>query len=1075
MFGLSMTDLAEEENQDVTPSTKPPVRPPALPPRPAPGAVAAAVAATKPLVGHEQESELRKRAVNLFTFLRELVSLRTTVVRNCASYDRMLWISEVPTEDECECIAFKAPKEDEADDWWLKVKKPVFADPPELPDELSKLVDAGKLADSSAEPASPFPGSVEGAAGPANPSAPGVSGAKPANIGDAQSELKAAWWKYLSEKWRPWASEDRRKRGVLRIYTDLFSLYQQQKELGESYEVVVGLGQLRWAPKPGVEVNRHLVAVQTSIEFDSQKGVIMVGPAAEGAKPRLEEDMLELDERPGPEVLTTLELQVAACDDDNNVWRAEPIVGALKSFVHSLGDGRGTYTDDINPVDRATAVPQMRWAPAIIVRHRTEQGLLQVYGKILEDLKKRPEIPPGLVPLVEIGAHGRERNAPAQPAAEVKTDELLFPLHFNDEQKEIVHRLYAQNGVVVQGPPGTGKSHTIANLVCHLLATGNRVLVTSHAPRALRILKDKIPQAITNMCVVLLGNDRTALDELEKSVQVITEQLNTWDPRTREATIKEMENQLEALRGRAAEVDKNLRAVRESDTFKHPALPGGYSGTLQSIAQQLFSRQEQFGWVDQYARTMELEALPENPGLTNQECSDLLVGLRAVDAQGRKELERELPGHTDAKEPAELERMFAEERQWAQTAETARVAVEQPDLAVPPVLPLPKNMDADHEILVELAETMDRILRQHSELEGHRFNWGPRLSRDVRALQYDHWRLLHEQTTPKLEAIKKQPEQVYELEVIHIGEIEVSQFRDDVQVLHDHVAAGGKIRNLLGLVSPAKERAYIFKNVQIGGKRVKAENLKQLLAWAEVQFQLKALEQLWSDVAEAPLGAVMRRLPVWYERLHLIELAQQMHKSIERARELFGRLPIVKMPHWDDTDELKMLSKQLKALVAVKEHSTRKHALDVMTEQAKRRSHSSAVHPVFVKLADALKRRDLDAYRAVYGEITELRSAREKWAKSGGLLKKLAERLPKAAHALSDDPANRDWEDRLEKFNEAWQWLRADRWLKQQLDPRHFDYLQSERKALQDHLQAAMVKLAAEKAWHHCMTRMTPA
>ena len=53
-----------------------------------------------------------------------------------------------------------------------------------------------------------------------------------------------------------------------------------------------------------------------------------------------------------------------------------------------------------------------------------------------------------------------------------------------------------KNGVLVQGPPGTGKSQTIANLICHLLALGKKVLVTSHAARALTVLKNKIPEEI---------------------------------------------------------------------------------------------------------------------------------------------------------------------------------------------------------------------------------------------------------------------------------------------------------------------------------------------------------------------------------------------------------------------------------------------------------------------------------------------------------------------------------------------------------------------------------------------------
>src|SRR5881394_2549625 len=485
--------------------------------------------------------------------------------------------------------------------------------------------------------------------------------------GDAgDSALKQQFQKYVADNWHPWAEDDRRKRKVLRVYTDLFSLYQQQKELGEAYEVILAIGQLRWIPKPGVEVNRHVVAVQTNIEFDSQKGVITVSPAAEGAKPRLEEDMLELDERPSPDVLTSLEEQVSRCDDD--IWRNDSMINALKSFVHSIGGGDGSYSDELKPIEHATTAPQIRYAPAIIVRGRTEQGLLQVYGRILEDLKKRPDIPQGLLPLLEIGWQGREHKEMERLSAAGEA-ELVFPLHSNEEQREIVTQLGAQSGVVVQGPPGTGKSHTIANLVCHLLATGNRVLVTSHAPRALRILKDKIPAAITNMCVVLLGNDRTALTELEQSVQMITQQLNTWNPAVRAEAVKELEAQLATVRARAAEVDKDLRAFRESDTHEHPEMPGGYGGTLQKVAQGLRAQQHRYAWLAQY--TQGIENLPDAPGISNDEALDLLKAVRKMDAKHRADLQKGLPAAEEIPSPEQLQAMIDDELTWKQAASEA--------------------------------------------------------------------------------------------------------------------------------------------------------------------------------------------------------------------------------------------------------------------------------------------------------------------------------------------------------------------------------------------------------------------
>ena len=1018
--------------------------------------------------GSSGDTMLRKRAVQLFTFLRELVSLRTTVVRSCERYDRVLWIDQVPREPECDCIAFRPLQEAEAaDDWWLRVRKPNFADPPQLPAELAGWANPDQLRDSSLE-APPVSREIEVPAQPA----PGPAGSESRTTLRVRMEdhpqLRAAWDEYVKQEWRPWAEEDRRKRRVLRVYTELFSLYQQQKELGEAYEVVVAVGQLRWVPKPNADVNRHLVVVQTSIEFDAQKGVITVGPAAEGAKPALEEDMLELDERPAPDVLSALEQKVAACDED--IWRNDQMVGALQTFVHSLGSGDGGYSEDLTPLEAGSCAPKVNWAPAVILRRRNEQGLLRVYGKILEDLKSRGDVPQGLVPLVEIGSNTRPSSeaapdAGAAPAAE----QLVFPLPFNDEQREIVQRLSNQRGVVVQGPPGTGKSHTIANLVCHLLATGNRVLVTSHAPRALRILKDKIPQAITNMCVVLLGNDRAALTELEGSVQVITQQLNTWNPRDRAAAIKELEDQIAAIRNRAAEVDKDLRAVRESDTHKHPAMPGGFEGTLQQIAQQLRCQQGQHGWLSHFAPP-DQEKLADDPGLTNTEASELVQGLRSLDGERRRELRRELPPAEEAVAPAALEKLIAEEQSAAEVAQSRGGANPQEPALVP------ADLEADESTLYELCELLDRIVRQNSELESHQTAWVPRLARDIRSGQFEPWKVLLEQTQAKLQEIRHHPEQIFELEVIGTGDIDINTVRDDVEKIVKHIEAGGKIKQLFRYVSPARERKYIFQDVRIGGKRVKSlETLKTLRAWTEVQYQLKALQQLWSDIAEAPIGAVMRRVPMWLERCATIEAAQQMHLLIQRARGVFQQLATIKPPVWHEAEQVRALQRQLKALTAQKEYAAKRQAIDKLADQAAKRAGSDSAHPIVRTIADCIRRRDLPAYRSAHEQLKALWDERGKAARSEGLLKKLAERLPKGAKAVSDDPCDTSWDERLGRINESWVWLKTDRWLKQQLDPKHFEYLQSERKSLQEQLQATLVKLAAAKAWFHCMTRMTPA
>ncbi|NDD14234.1 MAG: hypothetical protein EB072_16730, partial [Betaproteobacteria bacterium] len=97
----------------------------------------------------------------------------------------------------------------------------------------------------------------------------------------------------------------------------------------------------------------------------------------------------------------------------------------------------------------------------------------------------------------------------------------------NDEQIEIVKRLDRSGSVVVQGPPGTGKTHTISNLIGHLLSQGKSILVTAHTVKALRVLRDKVPDMLKPLCVSVLGSDQLARRQLESAVSSITERLTS--------------------------------------------------------------------------------------------------------------------------------------------------------------------------------------------------------------------------------------------------------------------------------------------------------------------------------------------------------------------------------------------------------------------------------------------------------------------------------------------------------------------------------------------------------------------
>ena len=133
-----------------------------------------------------------------------------------------------------------------------------------------------------------------------------------------------------------------------------------------------------------------------------------------------------------------------------------------------------------------------------------------------------------------IGASTDDSNA-TEP--ELAFGDVFFPKPFNDDQIEIVRRLSGVDGLVVQGPPGTGKTHTIANLICHAMATGQRILVVSRSEFALAVLKEQLPSEVQPLAIAVLSNERQGLRQVESAIREIQSVTEGTRPQNRRATI----------------------------------------------------------------------------------------------------------------------------------------------------------------------------------------------------------------------------------------------------------------------------------------------------------------------------------------------------------------------------------------------------------------------------------------------------------------------------------------------------------------------------------------------------------
>ena len=105
----------------------------------------------------------------------------------------------------------------------------------------------------------------------------------------------------------------------------------------------------------------------------------------------------------------------------------------------------------------------------------------------------------------------------------IKPSELYAPLNADSSQMVAIEASGHPQDFVMEGPPGTGKSETIANIICHNLAIGRRVLFVAEKMAALNVVYRRLQKVgVGHLCLELHSNkaNKTAvLEQLRRSWQ----------------------------------------------------------------------------------------------------------------------------------------------------------------------------------------------------------------------------------------------------------------------------------------------------------------------------------------------------------------------------------------------------------------------------------------------------------------------------------------------------------------------------------------------------------------------------
>ncbi|MBW2213797.1 MAG: DUF559 domain-containing protein [Deltaproteobacteria bacterium] len=310
---------------------------------------------------------------------------------------------------------------------------------------------------------------------------------------------------------RLWESSERSVVQALGVFSDLFELRSRFDRESEKYQLFLADGMLV-VEQDGRRIEHPILIQRVELLFNPtvpEFYIVETDDNPEAYVPLLRH--AALDGNAIQHVTETI------ADKHCHPLAGEPTSHFLKDFIHRFWTD-GEFIEDRDEIPNATG-PYIFRQPHLFLGSRN-QGLGENIERYLEALPSFRELPESLLRIVGIESGNDVSKGDAETGEPAPID-LLLTKPANPEQEQVIQRVEETGAVLVQGPPGTGKSHTIANLIGHFLAQDKSILVTSHASKALRVVRDQLAKPLQPLCVSVLRSDDESNKQLEESISGI--------------------------------------------------------------------------------------------------------------------------------------------------------------------------------------------------------------------------------------------------------------------------------------------------------------------------------------------------------------------------------------------------------------------------------------------------------------------------------------------------------------------------------------------------------------------------
>jgi very-short-patch-repair endonuclease len=887
-----------------------------------------------------------------------------------------------------------------------------------------------------------------------------------------------------SAQWNVWAEAEKPRRKTIALYGDFFALKHQleAEETAKPHEFVWGIGIAAWQLKfEGTSVTFEYPLLTQAIEISLDEKTMALELRPRATDTRVELDAFIACQIPGAADVEKTARTHLISNKDRPVTPFDPASysDVLKLAATNL-DSEGSYQEILAasaplPLAGEHLVVTDGWV--LLARPRSNNYLFEDLKRLQGKLESGCEIPAGPGALVtppsdkpvEYEAVRFRGLSSRGDSGGNAAEELYFALPYNDEQVTIVQRLERAPGVAVQGPPGTGKTHTIANIICHYLATGRRVLVTSRGEPALKVLQEKIPEEVRPLTVALLASDREGVRQFQTSIEAIQHRVSQLNPELTKRELETLEGSIDRAHAELARIDKRVDEIAIAQLSEVEV--DGNPLRAQKLAELVVSGREQYGWFDD-AVTLAKEHAPPFAESEAAKLRDARrkLGSDLVYAQARIPSADDLPAVAAIAELHEI---------------LTRIKKIEAEVAHGKLLSLKATtseiMTAANELLRQIEEAIGLV----EELENFEDGWAVELRTKCRQPSFSSERQALESLFSDLDVLVEARAQFLKRPVEFPEEgLSAVKTREAVA----RAAVNGKPFGLISIgAGDAKQHVAA---VRIAG--LVPANIED---WAHVQRFIELHEKVlsfvvrWNGLAE---NLALPRLDGGVTSLRRVEMvattARKAHKLAshydahlpKRAEAVFDHVPTKEL--LGTRADLSTIRDHLLRHLTRAELSRAATQLSIIQEKlaGKTGPVSEAVREFIQKdLGDSALPQEKAAAR--YAElVAELRRIAGLSAELC-VIRELAERLetagaPKLATRLRSEPVQSSGEDKAFPANwrQAWNWARMRQYLDSIEAREELVALSRRRQDLEGGLARFYKEMVAKAAWLATKRNATP-